>query len=560
MKESPYRLSRLTQIRNSLYLRRAAWFRRPTAIKNMPEPWSIGQHERGKQLVSGHFLFKGQEIDFRNGSIWDQFAMSDLLEAELHGFKWLDDLLAFGNKEARELAQIWLIGWISKFGMGKGIGWNANLTGRRLIHWINHLSFIESSFSKKNLDIFYHSLALQMLFLSKYWPQTNTCIGRFEALCGLVYATSLSTGMERLAALSLSLLNKECETQINSDGTLAARNPEEILNVFALLIRVKLTLESVNSKIPQPLLSRIENMAPVLRGLRHGNGTLPRFHGGGSSAEYFLDQVLASSGIRPAPPRNSIMGFARLSSGSTTLIVDAAPPYSGPLSLNSHASTNALELSVSRNLLFVNCGSGSGFGDDFHLAGRCTASHSTMTIEGVNSSWFSKGIHKNLSYIQEAPKIVKVHKQKAMDVLRLRINHDGYQSSHGLTHVRTMDLAIDGNSLVGEDELYPPKKRDLKQFDKIRTDQLAQLEYAVQFHIHPDVQSSIIDEGTAISLTLVDGDCWVLKHDGSSVVSLEDSVYFDDNFLDPRPTSQIVLSGKIKKFTTRVRWSLAKVV
>ena len=68
MKESPYRLSRLTQIRNSLYLRRAAWFRRPTAIKNMPEPWSIGQHERGKQLVSGHFLFKGQEIDFRNGA------------------------------------------------------------------------------------------------------------------------------------------------------------------------------------------------------------------------------------------------------------------------------------------------------------------------------------------------------------------------------------------------------------------------------------------------------------------------------------------------------------
>ena len=132
MKESPYRLSRLTQIRNSLYLRRAAWFRRPTAIKNMPEPWSIGQLERGKQLVSGHFLFKGQEIDFRNGSIWDQFAMSDLLEAELHGFKWLDDLLAFGNNEARELAQIWLIGWISKFGMGKGIGWNANLTGRRL--------------------------------------------------------------------------------------------------------------------------------------------------------------------------------------------------------------------------------------------------------------------------------------------------------------------------------------------------------------------------------------------------------------------------------------------
>ena len=28
----------------------------------------------------------------------------------------------------------------------------------------------------------------------------------------------------------------------------------------------------------------------------------------------------------------------------------------------------------------------------------------------------------------------------------------------------------------------------------------------------------------------------------------------------PRKTSQIVLSGKIKEFTTRVRWSLAKSV
>jgi uncharacterized heparinase superfamily protein len=123
-----------------------------------------------------------------------------------------------------------------------------------------------------------------------------------------------------------------------------------------------------------------------------------------------------------------------------------------------------------------------------------------------------------------------------------------------------MDLPVDGQSLAGEDELYPPQKKDMKQFDKMRGQHSGELKYAVQFHIHPDSQPSLIAGGLAVSLTLINGDIWVLRHDGSSVLTVEQSLYFDNNLLYPRKTSQIVLSGKIKEFTTRVRWSLAKSV
>lgn len=560
MRDSPYRLSRLTQIKNCWHLRRAAWSRAPNGLLSAPEPWTIGNYDRGKQLVEGNFLIKGQVMEVGDGSIWNQSMPSDLFEAKLHGFGWLDDIAAVGDSEARNRAQTWLLEWVSKFGMGKGLGWNPDLTGRRLTCWINHSIFIKNALPKNSVDLFHHSLALQTVFLSRRWQQVSTGVARLEALCGLVCAGYSLVGMDHLGATSLKILETECVAQITSDGTLLSRNPEELLKVFGLLIQIKITLNLAEVQIPEPVLNRISKMVPILRSLRHGDGTLARFHGGSSGSEYFLDQTLAASEVRPSIPQENAMGFARFTSGSTTVIVDAAAPNSGPDSFNAHASTCAFELSTGRTPLIVSCGSGSSFGDNFHLAGRCTASHSTMTIEGVNSSWFSKGAQRHLSYLQDVPKIVKVQKTRAIDGVRLRINHNGYQGSHGLMHVRTLDLPVDGSGLIGEDELYPPNKKDVKQFDKMREQYSGELKYAIQFHIHPDVHTSLATGGSAVLLTFRNGDFWVLRHDGSSILSIEESVYFDDKLLRPRTTSQIVLSGKIKEFTTRVGWSLAKSV
>ena len=77
---------------------------------------------------------------------------------------------------------------------------------------------------------------------------------------------------------------------------------------------------------PDAHLDAIERIAPTLRTLRHADGALARFHGGGRGQEGWLDHALAASGIKTRQPDGLSMGYARLSAGRTSVIVDASPP------------------------------------------------------------------------------------------------------------------------------------------------------------------------------------------------------------------------------------------
>ena len=558
MKKRPHRLSLIAQLKYRWHLRRAVWSKPVIGLVSVPEPRTIGSFERGQQLVSGHVSITGDMMEIGDGSIWSLSPPSDFFVAELHGFRWLDDLAAFGDPVAKAKAQVWLLEWISGFGMGKGPGWSANLTGRRLIRWINHSSFFLNQLSKSKKSIICHSMALQTLLLMRSWRQAPSGHARFEALCGLVCATQFLAGMGQLLEPALRALVLECQTQIDTEGGINSRNPEELLDIFSLLTWVKQTLDMSKTAIPEVLADKIADIAPVLRCLRHGDGTLARFHGGGQGSEYILDQALAISGVRPSVPRDRAMGFARLNAGATSLIMDVATPPLGPARFSAHASTGAFELSVGRNRLIVNCGSGLSFGDDWHIASRSTASHATMGIDGQSSSRFSTAKKGTFQALKNRPKIVTVQKTQAFDGVRLQVNHNGYQTSHGLYHARTLDLPVDGKGLVGEDELHAPDGENAKRFKSVYARSLDRLQYSVRFHLHPDVVPSLEFDGDAVLLALVNGDVWVFRHHGANQLSLADSVYFEEGCLNPRPTAQIILSGNIKEITTRVRWSLAK--
>ena len=558
MKKRPHRLSWITQLKYRWLLRRAVWSKPAIGLVKAPEPWTIGNFERGEQLVSGKVLITGHLMDIGEKSIWSQSPPSELFATELQGFGWLDDLAALGDQAAKYKAQSWVLDWISGFGMGKGSGWSADLTGWRLIRLINHSSFLMNKLSEGRQAKIFHSMAIQTLFLAKSWRQLQPGRARFEALCALVGAAQSLIGMGSLMAPALSALALECKTQIDVDGGINSRNPEELLKIFGLLSWVKYTLDQNNTLIPEVLATTITTIAPVLRSLRHGDGTLARFHGGGQGSEHMLDQALAVSGVRPSIPQDGAMGFARLNAGATSLIVDAAPPPLGLSKFEGHASTCAFELSVGRNRVIVNCGSGLCFGVDWHLAGRVTASHATLGINGLSSSAFAPAKKGKGRALKDAPDTVTVHKTRAVDGMRLRVSHNGYQSSHGLLHARTLDLPVDSKGLVGEDKLYAPDTQDMKRFFAIRGKVHGDLYFSVRFHLHPDVAASLDSDGASVSLLLINGDVWVFRYQGLVELSLEESVYFEEGRVHPRPTAQIVLSGEVKEITTRVRWSLAK--
>ncbi|WP_373636863.1 heparinase II/III family protein [Yoonia sp. BS5-3] len=540
--------ARWTIFMHRVQARRSARGRAVTAFVSAPEPRSIGIVSRGRQLIAGNFLFSGLLVEGPNLSIWDIAAKNPDVAGEIHGCAWLDDLAAIGDERARRRAQRWVFEWIDLYGKGTGSGWFPDLTGRRLIRWINHGFFLLRGQEKPQSDLFFQSLARQMQFLSRRAQVTPPGLSRFEALAGTIYAGLSLEGMAHHVARAAAALAKDCDTEIDPSGAIATRNPEELLEILTLLNWTVEALHDANHDVPRAIERAIDRIVPVLRALRHADGALARFHGGGAGLEGRAEQAFAASGVKTLPEPGLHMGFARLTGGRSSILVDAAAPPRGDLSVRAHASTLGMELTSARRPVIVGCGSGARFGDEWRRASRATPSHSTLSLDGVSSS----ELGTQSDQLTKIPTLVRAN---ADDPRRLELSHNGYQPSHGLTHARILSLSIDGRMLTGEDLLTALDSQDESRFDSINVDGVA---FSVRFHLHPDVEATLDMGGTAVSLRLKSGETWVFRHDGVGTLTLAPSVYLQNGRLKPRATQQVVLSGRAMSYATRVRWSLAK--
>lgn len=544
------------------HARRASRARPATGFVSQPEPRTIGHFARGRQLVAGNFLFSGSLTEAKDTAIWDIAPDNPAVAEELQGCAWLDDLAAVGDAKARACAQDWVADWIARYGRGRGAGWTPDLVGRRLIRWIQHGFFLLRGADKAASEAFFRSLGQQTIFLSRRWSTSAQGLPRFEALTGMIYAGLSLEGMEAHVAPAVKALARDCAREIDDSGGIPTRNPEELLEVLTLLTWATQALSETGHQTPAPILTAIARIAPTLRALRHADGGLARFHGGGRGLDGRLDHALAASGDKTRPTGDLHMGYARMTAARTSLVIDAAAPPDGLNSVNAHASTLAFELTSGRRPLIVNCGSGQSFGEDWRRAGRATPSHTTLCIEGYSSSRLgppSRLIASRQELLVDTPQTVFAAFSELHDGRRLELSHDGFRQTHGLTHARTLDLAIDGRGMVGEDFLTTLNDADKLAFDAaVDRSSLQGVHFALRFHLHPDVDATIDLGGAAISMALKSGEIWILRHDGHAQMTLEPSVYLENGRLKPRPTQQVVLSSRTMAYATRVRWSLAK--
>lgn len=544
-----------------IHARLAARARPATGFVSAPEPRSIGHFARGRQLIAGNFLLAGHLIEAPDTVIWEIGPPDAPFAAELQGCAWLDDLAAVGDARARERAQQWVFGWIDRYGDGHGPGWTPDLTGRRLIRWINHALLILRGQDKVASERFYGSLARQTIFLARRWTTAGMGLPRFEALTGMIYAGLALQGMERHVGPAVQALARDCVQQIDAEGGIPTRNPQDLLEVFTLLTWAAQALTEADRTPPEPLLAAIARIAPTLRALRHADGGLARFHGGGRGLDGRLDLALAASGTRMRRSEGLHMGFARMSAGRTTVIIDASPPPKGAASAQAHASTLAFELTSGRRPVIVNCGSGASFGLEWRRAGRATPSHSTLGIDGYSSSRMAgaETATPDDDLLVDIPRHVPCELSEMADGFRVEAAHDGWRATHGLTHARTLDLTTDGRALAGEDLLTTLSDPDCRRFDRaLDAEALQGIAYSIRFHLHPEVEATLDLGGSAVSLALKSGEIWVFRQGGGAVMTLERSVYLENGRLSPRAAQQVVLSGRTMAYATRVRWSVSK--
>ncbi len=522
-----------------------------TGFASQPEPRTIGMVSRGRQMLAGNIQLAGHLIEAPGTSLWDIPAPDAAFAADAHGFGWLDDLAALSDAPARKLAQDWVWGWTQRFGAGKGAGWRPDLTGRRLIRLINHAVFLLQARDTTQSAAFFASLTRQTVLLSRRWPAAPAGLPRFEALCGLVYAGLSLIGMQALVGPASAALAHDCTHQIDAAGGIQSRNPEDLLEVFTLLIWAADALRGAGRPVPPEHLAAIHRVAPALRALRHADGALARFHGSGRGAEGRLDQALASAGGKAIAQDGIAMGFARLHAGRTSVIADVAAPPATPFA---HAATLAFELTSGRRPVIVSCGSGRSFGSEWQRAGRATPSHSTLCIDGVSSSRLGTGD----AFAQNA-RITALRLFPGVGEQGVYAAHDGWAGTHGLTHARTLALSPDGRHLDGDDRLTATTALQQDRFAAVisRTG-LNGLRFAIRFHLHPDVDATLDMGGHAVSLALKSGEIWIFRHEGRARLSLQPSVYLERGRLKPRATTQIVLDCHTADFESRIGWTLAK--
>ncbi|SMY08995.1 heparinase II/III family protein [Flavimaricola marinus] len=553
--------ARRTRLLNQIHARLAGRPAPATAFVSSPEPRTIGQYAKGRQMIAGNFLFAGHLIEAPNTQIWDIAPEDAPFVDALHGFGWLDDLAAVGDRKAAERAQDWVYGWISRYEKGRGPGWTPDLTGRRLIRWINHAVLLLRGRDKADGDRFYRSLSRQVVFLSRRWRTAAPGLPRFEAVTGLIYAGLSLEGMSGHVQPAIRALESDCREDVDAEGGIPSRNPEELLEVFTLLTWAIAALKEAGEPVPQSVTDAISRIAPTLRALRHSDGGLARFHGGGRGLDGRLDHALANSGVKAFHHGGLHMGYARVTAGRTSLIVDAAAPPKGPASADAHASTLAFEMTSGRRPVIVNCGSGASFGPEWRRAGRATPSHSTLSIEGYSSARLGPSGHDGdpREMLVDVPETVVCEIQEAGGAFKLQLSHNGWQRTHGLTHGRVIDSTADGRSILGEEILTTLSTADEARFDRMLDGfQLQGIPFSVRFHLHPDVQADLDMGGTAVSLALKSGEVWIFRQEGASDMLLEQSVYLESGRLRPRSTKQVVLTGVAMSYATRVRWSLAK--
>jgi uncharacterized heparinase superfamily protein len=532
----------------------------PKRFAAPPEPFFIGHYGIGQRLARGDWALGDARLSATDP--WAIRPPSERFARALHGFGWLDHLAAVGDRQATAAAQGWLDGWIARFGRGTGPGWEPQLTGRRITRWIMHAGLLTAGRLGAGEPPLRASLGRQARFLARRWHIAAPGLPRIEALTGLVTAALWLEGLESLLPAAAGALGRVVAQDVDADGGIASRNPEELLEIFTHLAWAASTMIAAERDPPEAVIDALDRIAPVLRFLRHADGGLARYHGGEAGLPGQLERALTLYGQPPlfqAEERGLAMGYSRLSGGRTTVIADAAPPPAGAQGLLAHASTLAFELTTNRRPLIVNCGAAPVFGPAWERAGRLTEAHSTLALDAVPSARFEHDLAEETDRLIAGPQRVSAHHNRDSEGATLLMDHDGWLASHGLTHSRGLALGADGRTLFGEDRLAALSPIDRRRFNEaLGAGRGRAIGYALRFHLHPDAEASADRPGHEISIRLRSGERWVFNFDGPGRLVLEPTDYLDATWPEPRPAQQIVIHAAIAGAASQINWTLAK--
>lgn len=325
---------------------------------------------------------------------WDNERIEKLWRYNLHYF---DDLNARAEPGRTELQRVLLQRWLREVAPGQGTAWEPYPVSLRVVNWIKWLLRGEPA-----IDGMIQSLAVQSRWLNgklEWHLLGNHLFVNAKALyfVGHLFAGDEADGWREAAR---DILQSQISEQILADGGHFELSPM----YHALALEDVLDLINVNLAYPDVQTCRLDtlelrrvavSMLGWLRAL-HLTSDRPGFFNdtalGIALPLASLERYAADLGITaPMLPKEGALlldesGYVRMQRGGALALLDVARIGPDYLPAHAHADTLSFEFAVDQRPVIVNGGTSCYGTSRQRSKERGTASHSTVTVAGRDSS------------------------------------------------------------------------------------------------------------------------------------------------------------------------------
>jgi uncharacterized heparinase superfamily protein len=436
--------------------------------------------------MSGPTTFRFLSVT-REATVVADWNRSDWPKLWLYNLHYFDDLNA-DDAAARVAWHRTLVSrWIAESPPATGNGWEPYPLSLRMVNWIKWLA--AGNAPEAGMVA---SLAVQARWLMKRLERHllgNHLLANAKAL---VFAGTFFAGAEADAwrQQGLEILRREHAEQILNDGGHFERSPmyhaiilEDLLDLIQLALRWPGVIDADTEAAWRHDARR---MLRWLAGMSHPDGEIALFNDAAFGIAPNLAALTAYAGALGiaavgSPSRRRRLfpdsGYLRAEVGEATLLADVGEIGPDYLPGHAHADTLSFELSVFGQRVVVNSGTSEyGLGAE-RLRQRGTAAHSTVQIDGADSSEVWRGFR-----VARRARPVGFAASEGVDAVLASCAHDGYCRLPGRPlHRRSWHMTGQG----------------LHVTDAIEGDFR---EAVARFYLHPAVTASVAGEGGILTL------------------------------------------------------------
>lgn len=510
----------------------------PVSLLIAPQDIRTADATVAEEIYSGYFAFGSKAVNAHGKSPFTIDPPSPEWQVALMNFGWLRDLRAANTPLAKANASALVDEWIKLRGTKSGtMAWHPAVAARRLLSWLSHSPLVLENADIRFYRRFMKSIGRHVFFLQRQLSGGLQGEHRLLAAVALMQAALCAEGLPNLGKRATRWLIGEINRQITIDGAHISRNPQVLSDMLLDFLPLRQAFVARNLTPPPELVQAIDRMMPMLRLFRHGDGALALFNGMGVTRQESLLTGFVYDDAMARPIMHAIAsGYQRIEAGELVLIADVGKPPPTHHSGNAHAGTLSFELSSCNFRIIVNCGATASHSGPSREAARTTAAHSTLVLADTSSSHFAgdEGIDRLLmGKVVAGPKHVTTERFESENGVTLQGSHDGYARTFGVIHERAIAVSVDGNALSGRDRLTPHAKHAGSQ---------EPMEFAIRFHLHPQIKSGIIDNGAGVLLLTPDDQQWVFRA-GGLTIDLAESIFFA-NPDGAKATQQMVIAGE----------------